>query len=361
MRKLVSIVLTVGMLILGTNVGSALAANQDTQENTIQAMLQKAYTTRAESIVQSPKINELKAFYEKNHEFDFEKNRVNQYQQMQAKLKQKITSMKSTLTITNIDLAVEQNPKVTAYEWLEYNWLGESKDLQTTGIGVNHVITLVKEGENYLIEEDSYDEGPLTKVESPSYKAPTAPSPSQAPQTDSQLTSNAIIVPQIVPGSTYYNRNAAANYSDSYATSYNSNYYNYNPDGGDCANFASQSMYAGNAYFVGNGSQGDSYWWYNNSGSTPLLKSPAPWRYCPSQINFVLNGWGTTTTLSGLQRGDLIYYDWTGDGVWDHVAIVTAFSGTTPLVNSHNTDLYHANWTLGGAARYQYVHIKDYI
>lgn len=82
-----------------------------------------------------------------------------------------------------------------------------------------------------------------------------------------------------------------------------------------------------------------------------------------SKINKSISGWGSETTSSSLSRGDIIYYDWTGDGIWDHVAIVTGFdSSGAPLVSCHTTDYHNIKWNYGGSScKYSCIHINNYI
>jgi cell wall-associated NlpC family hydrolase len=63
---------------------------------------------------------------------------------------------------------------------------------------------------------------------------------------------------------------------------------------------------------------------------------------------------GDTSTPypSGAVTGDLMFYDWGGDKVVDHVSIVVG-TGTDPnggdigtLVDSHTINRYHAIWSL---------------
>ena len=56
---------------------------------------------------------------------------------------------------------------------------------------------------------------------------------------------NYILLIILIGAITSYNRNAAVSYAKKYCSNYNPNYRNYNPDGGDCANFFSQSLIAG--------------------------------------------------------------------------------------------------------------------
>lgn len=61
-----------------------------------------------------------------------------------------------------------------------------------------------------------------------------------------------------------YNRELAREYAIKWATSSNSNYYNYVNDGGDCTNFVSQVLRAGGLEFVGSKSNATSIksWFY---------------------------------------------------------------------------------------------------
>ena len=54
------------------------------------------------------------------------------------------------------------------------------------------------------------------------------------------------------------------------------------------------------------------------------------------------------TSAGVLSRGDFIYYDWSGDGVWDHVAVVAGTnSAGQKVIDAHTTDHYHVYWKLG--------------
>ncbi len=66
------------------------------------------------------------------------------------------------------------------------------------------------------------------------------------------------------------------------------------------------------------------------------------------------------SSISGLGRGDVIYYDWTGDGTWDHAAVVAGTnSAGQKVVDAHTTDLYHVFWKLGySTTHYRYAHVR---
>ena len=155
-----------------------------------------------------------------------------------------------------------------------------------------------------------------------------------------------------------YDRSAAKAYADRYALSYNPTYTSFSAD---CANFASQVMFAG-----GYPTFGDTYasgWWYDKNGTS----APGNDSYSHSWIA-VANQQGAwnvrytdyVSSVTALAAGDYIYYDWTGDGIWDHVAeMVGTNSAGQRIVDAHTTDHYHTYWKLGtSATHYRYAHTR---
>ncbi|MGC8913316.1 MAG: glucosaminidase domain-containing protein [Thermoplasmata archaeon] len=59
------------------------------------------------------------------------------------------------------------------------------------------------------------------------------------------------------------------------------------------------------------------------------------------------------SSVSQLEVGDVIVYDWGGDGIWDHVALYLGEG----KVAAHTTSHFGADWRLGGAAKYRFIHI----
>ena len=156
-----------------------------------------------------------------------------------------------------------------------------------------------------------------------------------------------------------YNRSACAAYADYYALSYCPTYVRFSAD---CANFASQSARQG-AMPVDSGSY-SSGWWYDKK-NTP---SPSDDTYSLSWINVgkQMAWWNArrsdwATSINGLTRGDFVYYDWSGDGVWDHVAVVVGTnSAGQKMVDAHTTDYYHTSWKMGYSSTvYKVAPVRD--
>ncbi len=119
----------------------------------------------------------------------------------------------------------------------------------------------------------------------------------------------------------------------------------------DCTNFISQCLFAGGApmNYTNNRSQG---WWmradYRPGG-------PETWSYSWAVAHSL--HWYLRTAQSGLrgelqaaanalQIGDVIQYDWNGDGRFTHSTMVTAFNAVgEPLVNAHTNNSYQRLWS----------------
>jgi len=155
-----------------------------------------------------------------------------------------------------------------------------------------------------------------------------------------------------------YDRDAAKAYVDRYALDYNKTYRRFSAD---CCNFASQGAWAGHmpmapgAWTIG--------WWYDKQGTSSPSDDEYSWSWisCSKQIAFWVGtriDW--VSSISGVNRGDVIYYDWTGDGSWDHVAMLAGTnSAGQKVIDAHTTDHYHHFWKLGTAStRYRFGHVR---
>lgn len=133
-----------------------------------------------------------------------------------------------------------------------------------------------------------------------------------------------------------YNADKAIAYANKYWKHYNRNYHEY--VGLDCCNFVSQCLSAG-------GLPHDSTWFPN---SVAWINVPATRRH------HVQYGMMVTADNTSVRRGNPVYYDWQGDGVYDHTAICVGTNASgIPVVNAHTTNVYHAPWKLASGATRQ--------
>ena len=66
------------------------------------------------------------------------------------------------------------------------------------------------------------------------------------------------------------------------------------------------------------------------------------------------------SSISYVTRGDFVYYDWTGNGGWDHVAVCVGTNSLgQKIVDAHTTDHYHVYWKLGtSSTKYKFARVR---
>ena len=141
-----------------------------------------------------------------------------------------------------------------------------------------------------------------------------------------------------------YDRAAAVRYALRHVFNPNPDYANMDTmgGGGDCTNFTSQCLYAGGWSMDYRAVGYDTEWWYRRLGNDRFDQNNDDWWSCtwslPSLLFLYLtvNYGGALDLLTSprlarnLRRGDLVFYDWDGDGFFDHSAIVTSIVNGVP-------------------------------
>lgn len=168
-----------------------------------------------------------------------------------------------------------------------------------------------------------------------------------------------------------YNRTKAVNYANTYATQHNSDY-RYFGLGGNCTNFVSQCLFAGEA-------PKDSIWWYQKNigprildtysnawtvaddfknyikNNLQALRLVSKWRKTanPSNNTFAYVNNSNNLTCTGIE---IIFYDWDDDGEINHSSIIVK-TGTAADSSGDYGDLIDQN----SRDRYQVIwHLDDY-
>lgn len=110
----------------------------------------------------------------------------------------------------------------------------------------------------------------------------------------------------------------------------------------DCTNFVSQCLLAGGMSMEITGRR-DKGWWY--------LGPNEQWSYSwavPHSLRWYLDTSPRGTQRSAardLEPGDVIVYDWDGDGVWQHSTLVVGFGADgEPLVAAHTAAAWGRPW-----------------
>lgn len=138
-----------------------------------------------------------------------------------------------------------------------------------------------------------------------------------------------------------YDRLAAVKYAERWWNSYNPAYKKFAVD---CTNYVSQCLLAGGAPMRGAPVREEGWWYQDNNWSFSWAVAHSM-RWYLSGSTQGLKG-SPVETAGELQPGDIICYDFQGDGRWDHNTIVVAKDADDmPLVNAHTDNSRNRYWS----------------
>lgn len=204
-----------------------------------------------------------------------------------------------------------------------------------------HLSLLMKQGEHFHLEERiiphqfRLKDGRITDHK-------------EIPRLRESKTENSITPDQIRSYNSRfsYDRRAAVQYAERWWNSYNPEYRKFDVD---CTNYVSQCLFAGGAPMHGAPDRGRGWWCSSDNWSFS-------WAVAHS-LRWYLSGSGgglqgrEAKSASDLIPGDIICYDFQGDGRWDHNTIVTSKdSYGMPLVNAHTDNSRNRYWSYEDSA-----------
>ncbi|WEK53645.1 MAG: amidase domain-containing protein [Candidatus Cohnella colombiensis] len=164
-----------------------------------------------------------------------------------------------------------------------------------------------------------------------------------------------------------YRREEVVAYAERWWNEPNPSYENFEVN---CTNYVSQCIFAGGAPMNYTGRR-DLGWWYRGQ-----LNKQEHWSYSWAVANSLQKllsqprGYGlraqNVERPEQLRLGDVICYDWDGNGRFGHNTIVTAFTPEgMPLVNANTVSSRHRFWDYRDSyawteqTRYKFFHITD--
>lgn len=146
-----------------------------------------------------------------------------------------------------------------------------------------------------------------------------------------------------------YDRSAAVKYAERWWNSRNPAYRNFDVD---CTSFVSQCLHAGGVPMVGQGNRSRGWWYTNNNSYSYSWAVAHALRWYLSSDGNVFNAVEVEDPTQ-LVPGDVICYDFQGDGHWDHNTIVTGQDWYgEPLVNAHSIDSRNRYWAYEDSPAY---------
>lgn len=152
-----------------------------------------------------------------------------------------------------------------------------------------------------------------------------------------------------------YNRQEVLEYAKKWAYSRNPAYYNFDPVGGDCTNFASQCIFSGIHEMNYNRQNG---WYYINGNN----KSPS-WTGVEFLYNFLITNnaagpEGEETAINRLEVGDIVQLSF--DGIEYSHTLVVVKNGTNiynTFIASHTFDVFGKRVSEYKFSKYRCIHI----
>lgn len=126
----------------------------------------------------------------------------------------------------------------------------------------------------------------------------------------------------------------------------------------DCTNYVSQCLRAG-GFPMMQTNRRDQGWWYRHAQSRPNDSWSYSWAVAHSfyhhlnHLSQAGKGVRRVSSAHELQLGDVLCYDFEGDGRWNHNTIVTMKDGDgAPLINAHTNNSQHRYWSYTDSAAY---------
>jgi len=246
-------------------------------------------------------------------------------------------------TVFKVRWVKEQGSKVTvnfsAITEYTYEYVNMLETPNRFRIATYHVLDLMNVIDKWLITREWYTDPFADSLNTDSLKAEDNKAfiLSQSSRDFSNLN------PRRIKAVEYADLYCGASDNEEYYFRYNKEYKNYNPLGGDCANFASQVLYEGGFKKTGS-------WNYQKDGSRAWVNAQGFKDYLIYSGRGSLIAHGTYDKVLKLSYkllpGDIIAYEKKGKVV--HISVATgADSRGYTLVNCHNTDRFKVPWDLG--------------
>ena len=332
--------------------------NADELKNQFQALLENLFLNRNSAIL-SKDTEGLKAFYDLNKKvgqwaYENETTKIKYFSNWSEKQGAKFDKINSILKVKKVK---EKEPNlfgVICYVSTEfcYSYLDSPSEQNRFKLGTYHYLNLRKDGDRYIITKEWYtdplaDSLTLENIKSDEIKKYILSS------TKPEVAINERCQKAIDYAHTY----CGVSDNNEFLFKYNPNYKNFNPEGGDCANFASQILYEGGGF------KKNDYWNYTKGDATKAWVNAQGFKNYivgSGRGSYIAKGSYQETYKSAFQLrpGDIVAYE--KKGRITHISTVTGLdSKGYPLVTCHNTDRLLVPYDLGWSNKNIRFHFID--
>lgn len=208
-----------------------------------------------------------------------------------------------------------------------------------------HFQYLIKQKDMFILEEEiekrnaEFYKGVLVDdKETNPFEKESIPLPSEPIKTEESLERIAY----------EYNRLKAVQYAEKWWNTYNPAYKSFEVN---CTNYISQCLHAGEAPMRGHPNRGEGWWMTNNNWSYSWSVAHSMRTHLPnSKVGLRAK---EVNSPEKLLLGDVICYDFQGDGRFDHTTIVTGKDANgMPLVNANTYNSRMRYWAYEDSTAY---------
>ncbi|MDF2532902.1 MAG: hypothetical protein K0Q65_2483 [Clostridia bacterium] len=345
--RLINLLIFLAMIVaLDTGLSGGLMRTVFKLDEEVQAEVRSMFQNRNIAIINGD-IELIKSMYDTNTKYgtwayEYELRKVKYLHKWEQKQGVKFTEINPTIVFRSIkDKGDKISINLLCSTEYKYVYEGSPGEVNSFRIGTYHVLDLVEQAEDWIVAKEWYkdpfgDSLNLERIDSGSIKEFIL---SQKQREFSDIGERRMGAIE------YADRYCGAASEEQFNFKYNKAYRNYNSQGGDCANFASQVLHEGGKF------KKTSSWGYDRSGAT------SSWVNADSFKSYMLNSGRASLIAHGsyekvykasykLLPGDFIAYEKKGDIT--HISVVTgADSKGYTLVSCHNTDRNRVPWDLG--------------
>lgn len=330
----------------GQETTTAVEPNEQSLEEQFRPILEELFQNRNECILASD-LEGLKSHYNLNVKvslwaYESEAQKIKYFENWSEKQGIKFDKIESQVKLRKVK---EKEPGlygILCFNSTEftYSYLDEPDVPNTFRLGTSHYMNLKADGDRYIITKEWYtdpfaDSLNLENIKSDQIRTYIMAQKKPDCKLD-ERTQRAV---------DYAHKYCGVSTEDEFLFKYNKAYKNFNPDGGDCANFASQILYEGGK-FKKNGT-----WNYcDRSGTKAWVNAQAFKNYMvgSGRAGYIAKGTYQEVYKAAynLRPGDFVAYEKKGKIV--HISTVTGLdSKGYPLVTCHNTDRLLVPYDLG--------------
>lgn len=234
-----------------------------------------------------------------------------------------------------------------------YYYIDSPETINHFRLGTNHYLNLKYINDKYIITKEWYTDPFVDSLDIKNLKSDEIKeyilSKSKPEFSPSETLKKAI---------DYAHKYCGVSEDEEFIFKYNSNYKDYNPDGGDCANFASQILYESGAF------KKNPTWNYSGkNGSKAWLNAQGFKNYMvySGRASYIAKGsyQETYKEAFAMRPGDFVAYE--KNGRITHISTVTGFdSKGYPLVTCHNTNRLLVPYDLGWSndnIKFHFIHV----